>query len=771
MLNWLRNQLARRGDDASALRTVSSTHDPRVPAVERPHDTKPRDPVELYWAGDHQAAEQATNAALAQDEADPAALVVRGLLSLDAKRNQEALSVLRRAQALDPGNGNVQLALGRALAAIGQRPAAMSALQRASALMPTRGEAQVQLALIAQASGRHDDAIRLLEHAIRVEPSHAAAHFHLGNRLCHQGRLDQAEQHYRRAVASRPGYAEALCNLGGLLKDSGRREDAARRLEEALQADPKLGIAAFNLAMIRIDQRRWAEAADLLRASLAQDGRQADANYWLGNALMGLGDAPAACEAYRNALRLDANYVPARWGQAMAMLVPVPATQEAARAGVDAFAQELGKLKSWIRTRKPADGFRAVGAQQPYYLAYAAANHLQVLSEYGDLCASLMTEWARKVGVPSPSLPTGGKLRVGIVSAHVCSHSVWHAITRGWVEHLNPAQFELHLFHLGSARDEQTEWAERRARRLHAGLRDWQAWAKVLSDSKLDVIIYPELGMDATTVRLASLRLARVQLASWGHPITTGLPTIDAFVSAEAFEPEGAESHYRERLIMLPRLGCCYHPYGTHATQGDLAPLGIGPADRLLLCAGTPFKYAPEHDALIVEVARRCRPCKLVFFRAQPAELSAGLEARLRQAFDTAGLEFDDCVRFVPWQSQAAFFGLLDRADVYLDTAGFSGFNTAMQAVERGTPIVAWEGDFMRSRFASGILSAMQLNDWVARTAQEYVDRVERLCVDVAARDRLRSDIASRRAPLFEDRRSVDALARCLVEQLDKATP
>jgi predicted O-linked N-acetylglucosamine transferase (SPINDLY family) len=271
-------------------------------------------------------------------------------------------------------------------------------------------------------------------------------------------------------------------------------------------------------------------------------------------------------------------------------------------------------------------------------------------------------------------------------------------------------------------------------------------------------VIYPEIGMDATTLRLASLRLARVQLAAWGHPLTTGLATIDGYLSAQAFEPEGAQAHYVEQLLALPGLGCAYRPYGTAPQAADPAALGLQPGDRLLLCPGVPFKYAPREDALLVEIARRCQPCKLVFFRP-PGVHAQRLEQRLRAAFAAAGVDFDASVRFIPWQSQAAFFGLLQRADVFLDTVGFSGFNTVMQAVECGTPIVAWEGRFMRGRFASGVLRQLGLQAWVATSAAEYVEKVAALCADPALRQQLRQQLQERRPGLYGDQASVAALA------------
>lgn len=55
---------------------------------------------------------------------------------------------------------------------------------------------------------------------------------------------------------------------------------------------------------------------------------------------------------------------------------------------------------------------------------------------------------------------------------------------------------------------------------------------------KLDVLVYGDVGMDALTTGLAHGRLSPVQVAFWGHPSTTGLPTIDYFITSDLFEEE-----------------------------------------------------------------------------------------------------------------------------------------------------------------------------------------------------------------------------------------
>jgi predicted O-linked N-acetylglucosamine transferase (SPINDLY family) len=179
-------------------------------------------------------------------------------------------------------------------------------------------------------------------------------------------------------------------------------------------------------------------------------------------------------------------------------------------------------------------------------------------------------------------------------------------------------------------------------------------------------------------------------------------------------EPPGAQDNYTERLVALAHLGCFYTPPDVVARDPDLDALGIGTHGPILLCPGVPFKYAPQHDRVFPAIAQRLGRCRFVFFTHRARGLSEKLAQRLRAAFARAQLDMDDFVAFIPWQNRAGFYGLLKRADVFLDTIGFSGFNTAIQAVECALPVVTREGRFLRGRLASGILKRMGLQELVA---------------------------------------------------------
>jgi predicted O-linked N-acetylglucosamine transferase (SPINDLY family) len=167
---------------------------------------------------------------------------------------------------------------------------------------------------------------------------------------------------------------------------------------------------------------------------------------------------------------------------------------------------------------------------------------------------------------------------------------VWNAITKGWVDHLDRSKFEIHLFQLNRDADSETE----RARSLVSYVYDARVgvadWAQAIAASDLDVLIYPSVGMDPLTQQLASLRLAPVQAVTWGHPETTGFPSIDLYLSGELLESAKADAHYSERLVRLPNLGVYVESLAPPPADLDLRELGLPDDEPLLLCPGTPFK-------------------------------------------------------------------------------------------------------------------------------------------------------------------------------------
>jgi protein O-GlcNAc transferase len=683
-------------------------------------------------------------------------------------RPEEALAALRRAVELDAQLVEAHFNLAGALRALGRTAEAVDAYRRAVERKPDFAEAHARLGSALRETGALDEALASTQRALALDPAAPLLHLQVGDLLREKGFLAEAVAAYRAALEREPRMVEALNNLGNVLRQQGRPDEALACYERALTVKPDFAEALLNGAIVLREQKRFADAVTAYRLLLQLRPDMIEAHLDLGNALKGMGDDAGAQASYARALEIDPEYAEARWALTMSRLPMVAQEEAELAASRAAFAANLDALERWCDARGPEKTARVVGTQQPFYLAYQEGNHRELLARYGALCARLMGGWQQATGLPMPARVQRAQTRVGIVSAHISDHSVWHALIRGWLEQLDGARFDVRLFHLGTTNDLETARAKSLVTHYSYGKTDLVEWTQLILGHQLDVLLYPEIGMDPMTVKLASLRLAPVQVTSWGHPQTSGLPTIDYFLSAEALEAPGAGAHYTEQLVTLPGFGSPCIPTGVKPGEVDLASLGLRPDVPLLLCPGTPFKYTPRHDAVFVEIARRLGECQFVFFTPKPPELMQRLRARMAGAFERAGLEFGAYAAFVSWLSRPAFHGLMAQADVYLDTIGFSGYNTALQAIECGLPVVGFEGGFLRGRLASGILRRLGLNELVATSESEYVDIAVRLAQDAAYWGEAQARLEAARPSLYGDTASVRALEAFFEDALSR---
>jgi predicted O-linked N-acetylglucosamine transferase (SPINDLY family) len=389
----------------------------------------------------------------------------------------------------------------------------------------------------------------------------------------------------------------------------------------------------------------------------------------------------------------------------------------------DAFARALADLSAWD-TAQPGVLGKVVGITQPFYLAYRPQDVTALLRRYGDIiCAAASTHWrpasVNGISTPQAAMSRSDRIRVGIVSGQVRRHPVWDVILRGLLAHIDRRQFELTLFHTGALVDAETLWAKDHVDRLVQGPRSVNGWIGEVAMTQPDVLFYPEVGMDPASGALAALRLAPLQIAGWGHPVTTGLPSMDVFLSGELLEGEGADKHYRERLVRLPGTGVSMEQLGTPAQrwQGPARAPGVV---RFALCQ-QPIKFDPADDGLMARIAKTVGPSE--FWLVLPHKLdwaARKLRERLASAFRAEGLDADAHLRMADWMPEEEFLGFLDAMDLLLDCPAFSGYTTASSALHRGLPIVTLEGEFLRQRLAAGLLRQIGHPEGIATSRDHY---------------------------------------------------
>ncbi|HZL52216.1 MAG TPA: tetratricopeptide repeat protein [Terracidiphilus sp.] len=674
-----------------------------------------------HQAGHLDEAEQLYRQILQADSGNADALHFLGVLGLQTGRIDVAVDLIGKAI---EQNGRVPAFhnnLGNALKAQGRLEQAAASYARALVYKPDYVEAHYNLGITLQAQDRLDEAAASYKRALSGKPDHAEAHVNLGNTLQAQGKLEQAVASYERALTIRPSFAEAHGNLGNVLKALGKLNEAVSAYGRALTLKPDYAEAHSNLGIVRLEQGKFDEAVTSCSRALLQQPGYAEAHNNLGDAYQAQGRPNEAIASYGRALALKPDYAEASLNMAIAA-IPIFASSATESTGTaDRFAHSLDGLAAWSSAH-PGKLGKAIGSNQPFYLAYRPFDVSGLLCRYGDLaCAAAAARWPQETDSRRIVGPARDRLRMIIVSGQVREHPVWDVVLRGIISHMDRRQFEILLYHTGAITDEETAWARSRVDRFVQGPKPLNGWLDEIAQDRPDVMFYPEVGMDPATCALAALRLAPLQVAGWGHPVTSGLPSMDLFLSGELLEGKGAEQHYREQLIRLPGTGVCTE-MATVQSQHWEGPARQGDVVRFALCQ-QPIKFDPADDILLARIAKAVGRSE--FWIASPVRqrwTTVALRDRLAATFRTEGLDPDAHLRVMPWLPRNQFAGFLDDMDVYLDCPAFSGYTTAWQAIHRGLPIVTLEGEFLRQRLAAGLLRQIGITDGIASSCEQYVE-------------------------------------------------
>ncbi|MEA5420523.1 glycosyl transferase family 1 [Spirulina sp. CCNP1310] len=407
----------------------------------------------------------------------------------------------------------------------------------------------------------------------------------------------------------------------------------------------------------------------------------------------------------------------------------------------------------------------------PFYLAYQGINGRELQTQYGDLVHSIVAanfpQWVQ----PLYSHGSTSRIKVGYVSAYFYAYSgtLW---LKGWLQQQDHRQFEIYGYDLGHGEDDMAKTCQACCDHWHIFNGNWiDAAAQIYAD-QLDILVFPEIGMDGPTLVLGAMRLAPVQAVAWGHPVTTGLPTIDYFLSSILMEGENAQDHYREQLIQLPNIGVAYprpvipdldpHPPAPSPRRGegeeDQSPspsLGEGfrvrviqsmPSNTVLyLCGQAPFKYLPQYDWIFPAIARAVPQAQFLFLRGEL------IRQRLIRAFAREGLEIRQFCQFLRVGDRLDYLALHQGCDVYLDTFDWSGGNTGLEAIACGIPIVTCPGEFMRGRHTDSFLKMIDMTATIAANPQEYVDIAIRLGHDSQWRQAIKQELKAKRGSLYDD--------------------
>ena len=599
----------------------------------------------------------------------------------------------------------------------------------------------------------------LADHELEAAPGDPFWLYVLGHIARRQGNFIEAVKLLQHSIDGDAQSPHTFDELGMSQRAIGHNSDALRAFQQAIVADANYIPSYLHLAGLFHDMGRTGDARLCLMRAREIEPDNAAIHKRLGRSFYQAGELAAAEKSFGEALTLDSQD-----GETQllnATLMPEFTTSDVDReTWRDRYHDSLETLERNPPTISDPMEVGATGFYLPYHGRNDRALQEQLARVYAVACPSLQFHAAH---CDEPPPRQGDRpLRIGFVSYFLRRHTIaklWGDV----MTRLDRKRFHVTLFSLSPTEDAETA-------RLGAGVdqfvhlpRSLAVARDAIADAKLDLVYYTDIGMEPLTYFLAFARLARVQCVTWGHPQTTGIPTVDYFISSALCEPQDGDAHYSEQLARLPVMGnWIRRPQLPEAKSREA--LGLPSSAHHYGCLQSVFKLQPDFDVIFGDILRRDDTARIVLLEGHKPYWTEQFKTRLQQALGSSY----ERVLFMPRQDEAGYLQLASAMDVLLDPIHFGGGNTTYEAIAAGTPVVTLPSPYLRGRLTLGIYKQLGINDLIADSAETYAEIAVSLAKNSDQRENLRRRIEERCDLIFEDDRAVtsteDFFERAIVQ-------
>jgi hypothetical protein len=244
----------------------------------------------------------------------------------------------------------------------------------------------------------------------------------------------------------------------------------------------------------------------------------------------------------------------------------------------------------------------------------------------------------------------------------------------------------------------------------------------LVAENDFQLIYYADIGMTDESVWLSNLRLAPIQVTSYGHPVSTFGSKIDYFVVGEETEKiEDLDKNYSETPIVLPGLGCVpvwpsfERKYPEKKT------------DKVVVnCVWGPDKYNYTMMRVMQELRRRAPEVHFAIFASRGVNRYNAFIPFANEIHQQVG-------EFATLHSDKEYMEYMEEAeyaDFTLNSWPFGGYNTVVESLYLGKPVVTLEGDRFYNLAASALLRRVGLDSLIAHDGAEFIDLATRMVND-----------------------------------------
>jgi predicted O-linked N-acetylglucosamine transferase (SPINDLY family) len=662
---------------------------------------------------------------------------------------QDAISVLKIAMAHYPKDAELLFRLGAAYLQSKLIPEAQQYLENALNEGFKSVELYYSLGECARLQNDMDKAIHYLVLTIQSKPEHFMAHFNLAMIYKESKMFDTSLSHFKHALKQHPETPECYNNMGLIYEETGEYGKAIECLEKALTLKPYNFQILSNYLSVLIKDKKMDLAIEILSNTVKQNPSNPELLNGLGNLFWKNKNFEEAERCYDSAISVKENFDHAYFNKGV-LYRENARYDEAIQSFTKAvyynsnFADAILNLgETYIvlgEIDKAEKCFKDILSINPEHKV--ASDNLLLCYNYNAMYSAEKIflkhqEWGNNVEKSKylRSFSKTDRIRIGLISPDFCKHPAsrfMHAL----FEFIDSSLFEIYCYAEITYCDEKTDYFKSKCNK----------WLEInnLSDSELAEIILQDSvsvlfdcagHMNRNRLEVFTYRPAPLQISAFGYPSTTGLKSIDYRFADSITDPPEYHSYYTEKLLNFDKCFCSFSPDGIAEISTELPAKINGYITFGSL--HTTSRLNKKVIDLWSDVLHAVPDSHLLIFRTT---LCASVIHRIKSQF----IENNISLNRVDFQSkipESGYLTVYSKIDCQLDTFPWSGHTTACESLCMGVPMLTLYGDRHAGRMVSSILINSGLEDYVAYSEKEYIDKAIANTSDIPRLARLRSDL------------------------------
>ncbi|MDH6059791.1 tetratricopeptide repeat protein [Chrysosporum bergii ANA360D] len=525
-----------------------------------------------------------------------------------------------------------------------------------------------------------------------------------GTDLVDEGKLREAQKYFQFVIEIHPDHHLGYYNLGCIFQNENYYLEAIYYYKQALKLNPEYISALQNLSYVYYQNGQPDLAQECIQKALELDGNNGRNYYILGYFANNQGKILESINLLNEALKIDPNNPQLH----------------------SAFLFNISSLTSFTPQQ-------ILDSSQLWYQQQIVKQWLPTLTNH-----------------PNHKTPQR-RLRIGYISPDFRRHSV-SGFIKPIIQHHDRSRVEVFCYGEVGKPDVVTEEIKDICDVWHCtlGLSDLEV-AELIKADRIDILV--DLAGHTVNNRIVVLGMkpAPIQATYLGYFATTGLPTIDYWITDQILHPHNTEEKTSETIWRLPR---CYVGYEPLKNAPDITHQL--PYQKTGIFTFSSFntlrKLTPETFALWTEILKAVPHSRLVIKCSSSNVFSPLINEKIKIPFAEQGIDLKRIYLYGGYAADEDHLNLYNQVDLHLDSIPYTGCTTTCEALWMGVPTLTLAGKRKMERMSATILHSVGLDEFITHSVEEYVQRAVELVKSPDILQDLRSTMRQRvqQSPLLD---------------------